>query len=45
MDYKSAKDYYKLIKKEFNDDNELFNKFYDYFETTWFSENDDDIIK
>ena len=45
MDYVSAKDYYELIKKEFSDDNEIFNKFYDYFEVTWFSENDDETVK
>lgn len=45
MYYKTAKDYYKLIKKEFSNDEGKFNKFYDCFEVTWFSENDDETVK
>ena len=45
MDYDSAKEYYELVKNKFNDPNELCNKFYDYFENTWFSENQDDNVK
>jgi len=43
MDYDTAIDFYSLIKKEFPDTDELFNKFYNYFETTWLSINNDDV--
>ena len=45
MDYKSTKDYYEIIKKEFRDDNEIFNKFYAYFEVIWLSEYGDETVK
>ena len=43
MDYDNAIHYYNLIKKEFPDTDELFNKFYNYFETTWFLMNNDEV--
>ena len=43
MDLEEAKEYYKLIKKEFPPTDENINNFYKYFEDTWLSLDDNDI--
>ena len=42
MKLEEAKHYYSLIKKEFPDNGNNLNAFYDYFETTWFPYEDNE---